>query len=169
MRHLLPAALLPLLLAGCAPAAPATLTFPHEAVRIDGVCTGDTGTHGLSVSVEAPFASGGQRRFRIVNGGGAAHEVVPQFVVSNVGRCDRGWDASRKHALQDTGTCSAPVPATLAPGQSVEIGILPHRERAPGRLHQDRARPPRHGRRAAGLRRDGRVAHAPDATAPGED
>ena len=130
MRPLL-AAFLPALLASCAPAAPATLTFPHEAVRIDPVCTGDTGTHGLAVSVEAPFSSGGQRRFRIVNASGAAHEVHPEFVVSNAGRCDRGWSSSNKHALQDTGTCSAPLATTLAPGQSLEMRVLPHRERAP--------------------------------------
>jgi hypothetical protein len=83
------------------------------------------------VSVEAPFSSGGQRRFRIVNESGAAREVHPDFVVANVGPCDQGWSSSNKHALQDAATCSAPLASTLAPGGELEMRILPHRERAP--------------------------------------
>jgi hypothetical protein len=66
-----------------------------------------------------------------VNASGAPHEVAPEFVASSVGRCDRGWASSSKHALQEPATCSAPVASTLAPGQSVELRIRPHREAAP--------------------------------------
>jgi hypothetical protein len=137
----LPAALLALVLAGCmvegevTTASPparssASLVFPHEAVRIDGVCAFPMRTHGLSVREEAPFPNG-QRRFRLMNESGAAHEVRPVRVVSNVGRCDGGWASASKHFLLDQATCSDPAGATLAPGQSLELRIQPHREPTP--------------------------------------
>jgi hypothetical protein len=133
MYSALPAAVFALLLAGCvvegAPRA-STLVFPHEAVRIDSVCASPNRTHGLSVREEAPFANG-QRRFRLMNESGEAREVRPTRVVSSVGRCDGGWVSSSKHPLQDPATCGAPVTSTLAPGQSVELRIQPHREVAP--------------------------------------
>jgi hypothetical protein len=66
-----------------------------------------------------------------MNESGAAHEVRPTRVVSNVGRCDGPWVSSSKHPLQDPATCSEPAASVLTPGQSVELRIQPHREAAP--------------------------------------
>ena len=93
MRPLLPAAVLSALGLGCGPAAPVELIFPHELARIDGACQPGVPTRELAVSVETPFKRGGQRRFRVVNAGGAPHEVGPQHVVSTFARCDRTWSA----------------------------------------------------------------------------
>jgi hypothetical protein len=116
---------------GCvsSPSGPVELSFPHEAVRIDGVCKPGSETRGLSVSVERPYARSGVRRFRIVNAGGAAKEVHAQLVASAAGRCDQSFSRWGKHGLEDLGTCRPPAPATLAPGQSLEMRIQPSKER----------------------------------------
>jgi hypothetical protein len=118
------------LVLGCSPAPPATLTFPIEAVHIDGVCA-DPHTRGLAVAVEAPYANG-QRRFRVVNESGATHEVRAKFVVSSTGPCDRGWVRSTRLQLEDARTCAQPQATTLAPDQSLEMRLLPARQRLAG-------------------------------------
>jgi hypothetical protein len=114
-------------------ASPAEMTFPHEAVHIDGVCSeaSTPASRALAVTVEAPYANG-QRRFRIVNASGSTHEVRAKFVVANEGRCDRGWVRSTRHEVEDARTCERPQATTLAPDQSMEMRVLPYRQRYEG-------------------------------------
>jgi hypothetical protein len=136
MRPLLSTVVFAALVLGCSPPgpeSPSVMTFPHEAVHIDGVCSGVPSSHPapLAVKVEAPFENG-QRRFRIVNASGATHEVRAKFVVSNSGPCDRGFVRSHRRELQDTRTCEHPQATTLGPDQSLEMRLLPERQRLAG-------------------------------------
>src|SRR5262249_12840488 len=101
-----------------------------EAVHIDGVCTGAP-TRRLAVAADAPFENG-QRRFRIVNADGAPHEVRAKFVVSSTGPCDRGFIRSRRLEAEGTETCDRPQATTLGPDQSLEMRLLPARQRLAG-------------------------------------
>jgi hypothetical protein len=127
MRRIPSAALLMLLGAGCSPASPRAIVFPHEAARVGDVCEGATAPSGLAISVEAPFQNTGLRRFRITNVASAPREIRLDFMVQNAGLCDSGWARSTRLELEDNATCEPTGATSLAPNASIEIRIPPRR------------------------------------------
>src|SRR5262245_35250493 len=125
MRRTLPAAAIAALSAGCSPAPPAEITFPHEASRIEPVCPPERATSLLGVATIEPFRHTGLRRFRLINTTTTPHEVHPDFISQDIGPCEASFAKSERFELEDSGSCDRPGTTTLEPGGSIEIRTEP--------------------------------------------
>ena len=133
MRRTLPAAAIAALSAGCSPAPPPEVIFPHESSRIDPVCPPERATSLIGVATLEPFRKGGLRRFRLINTTPTPHEVHPDFISQDTGPCETSFAKSERFDLEDTGSCAPPGTTTLAPGGSLEIRLEPRRLRPSSR------------------------------------
>jgi hypothetical protein len=136
MRRIASAGLLIVLGAGCSPAPPSGIIFPHQAARVGDVCSGAAAPSGLAISVEAPFQGTGLRRFRITNTTSEPRAIRLDFMVQNDGLCDGDWARSTRLELEDNATCEPTGPTTLAPSASIEIRIPPRRVKLLGECNK---------------------------------